>query len=281
MAYYYSSFSGVPLPTKQTVQDHSTPEFHNPLVQTTNGAYDYFGFDQRAFSRPHTFQVTGLYDDETIALAEGGDTIVDHNGNTITSSTADELIELLEALKAKSGSVGPLIRQIRDTSGRKERKFCRLLQVEYVDRSRDNALLAPATAVFSTLQPHWQSTTPSNVTQALSVGANSVTVNSSGNAPIYDAVLTFAITGSVTNIDISLGNNHLVYSGSLVNTDTLIIDCGNYSVTKNANPAYNDFALGSSHNDNVWLRLGASNSVDVTLTGGTATFDVDYYDQYL
>lgn len=280
MAYYFSSFAGIPMPTYNTTADFSTPEVANPITQTISGSYDFFGFDQRAFIKPHVFQVSGIYDDQTIALAEGGDTITDHAGNTITNSTADELIELLEALKGQTGNVGPLIRQVVDTSGRKERKFCRLLQVEYITRSRDRALIAPTTAIFSTLQPHWQSTTLTTVSDSLSVGANSVSVTPGGTAPIYDAVLTFDITGSVTNIDIALDNAHIVYSGSLVNTDQLIIDCGNFSVTKNGSNAYADFALGSNHADNVWLRLGASNSITITMTGGTSDLDIDFYEQY-
>lgn len=268
------------MPTYNTTADFSTPEVANPITQTISGNYDFFGFEQRAFAKPFVFQCSGIYYDETIALAEGGDTITDHAGNTITNSTADELIELLEALKGQTGNVGPLIRQVRDTAGRKERKFCRLLQVEYITRSKDRGIIAPMTAIFSTLQPHWQSTTQSNVSDSLSVGANSVSVTPGGTAPVYDAVLTFTATGSVTNIDIANDHAHLVYSGSLVNTDVLVIDCGNFSVTKNGANAYTDFALGSNHADNVWLRLGASNSIDITMTGSTADLDIDFYKQY-
>ena len=282
MAYKFSSFYAVPLPDYNAVLDASTPEAHNPIVQTISGSFDFFGFDQRAFPKPHVFQLSGIYDDQTFTVAEGGDTIYDHNGVAITASTADSLIELLEDLKAKSWKVGPLIRQVLDTSGRKERKFCRLLQVEYITRSKDRGLIAPTTAIFSTLQPHWQDVDQTTVSDTLAVGANTTSVTPGGNAPIYDAVLTFDITGSVTNIDIALGDNHLVYSGSLVNTDQLIIDCGKFSVTKNGSNAYADFALGSNHADNVWLRLtaGVQNDISITMTGSTSDLDVDFYDQY-
>lgn len=278
MAYTMTSFSGVPLPDYNAILDASTPEAHLSIVPTISGNYDYFGYDQRTFIKPHTFQISGIYNDQT--YTDG--TIYDHDGNSITTSTADELIELLEDLKAKVGTVGPLIRHVLDTAGRTERKFCRLLQVEYVTRSKDRGIIAPTTAIFSTLQPHWQDTTQTTETDTLSAGANSTSITPGGTAPIYDAVITLTATGTITNVDIQLDNTHLVFSGTLTNTQVLVIDCGNYSVTKQGSSAYSTFALGGNHADNVWIRMlpNVANSLDITLTGAGASLSVAYYDQY-
>lgn len=116
---------------------------------------------------------------------------------------------------------------------------------------------------------------------ALDTSPKSVTVNQPGNAIIKDGILSLtAGSSNITAVSIEGNGSHLVFSGTILAGDALVIDCGEYTVENDGADAIANFSLGANHAINEWMHLNpGDNSFTVIITGGgtTSTIDFSFY----
>lgn len=117
----------------------------------------------------------------------------------------------------------------------------------------------------------------------LNTSPKNITVTNSGNATVKNAVITVTAVGTdITALTIAKsGETQLVYSGTIAAGESLVIDCGAWSVENDGTDDYANFALGASHAIEEWLHLEpGNNTITVTKTGGgtTSTIGFTYYD---
>lgn len=109
-------------------------------------------------------------------------------------------------------------------------------------------------------------------------------IENGGNA--VQTNLTIKVTAgsaNITNIKIEGNGAEIQFSGTINSTKELVIDCGAYTVENNGVDAIADFERLSSHSIEEWFILVAgSNSITVTITGGStdSEIDFDYYDAH-
>lgn len=116
----------------------------------------------------------------------------------------------------------------------------------------------------------------------LNTSPKNVTVINGGNATVKNAVITVTAVGTdITSLIIAKsGETQLVYSGTIAVGESLVIDCGAWSVENDGADDYANFDLGASHAIEEWLHLDpGSNTITVTRTGGAnSTIGFTFYD---
>jgi hypothetical protein len=99
-----------------------------------------------------------------------------------------------------------------------------------------------------------------------------------GNAPVHDVVFTITADGcDVTSVTIvnTTTDYTLVWTGTLVNGNDLVIDCGAKSITNNGVDAY--YQLIEPANQELWMELApGDNAWLLRLTGCDAIVRVQY-----
>lgn len=110
-----------------------------------------------------------------------------------------------------------------------------------------------------------------DATYTLNTSPKTVTINQAGNAIVKDAVINITAGSSpITALTIQSAEAHLVFSGTIAAGETLVIDCGAYTVENDGVDAISGFSLGGSHAINEWLRLNpGNNAITITITGGS------------
>lgn len=205
------------------------------------------------------------------------------------ASTAAALRATLDALRAKRGVRGRLVRQGDNDDG-EQWATARLMEVEYQADVMNLQLIQPLRMAWSVQSPWYGGSHGTGWTLAsglyldaglyldmasrhvLTATSNVVTVTNYGNAAVENAVLSVtAGMYNLTALTIRCGSCELVYSGTVVARKTLVIDCGAKTVVNDGTADYARLTLGANHASAAWMRLApGANSVTVTRTGGGA-----------
>ena len=122
----------------------------------------------------------------------------------------------------------------------------------------------------------------------LNTSPKSFTITMEGNAISNDPIINvIAGSANITAIEIkntTTGNlAELDYTGTIISGNTLIIDCGAYTVQNNGVDDDANFALGATHAINEWFLLPpGANTIVVTFTGGDvdSIINFDYYEAH-
>lgn len=116
--------------------------------------------------------------------------------------------------------------------------------------------------------------------------SGTVTVTNGGNATVRNAVITITAAGTnITELTLTKsGETDLKYVGTITAGQSLVIDCGAYTVKNNGVDDYANFSRETNHVIAEWLALAAgANTIGTTRTGGnnsssiTFTFDDGAY----
>lgn len=124
--------------------------------------------------------------------------------------------------------------------------------------AQSNIVKADFTVQLEAADPHWYSITPRSYSWAAKAGSPLSVDNVNGNVSTPP---TFTITGptsgTATGIIISYGSSTLTYHGTIVSTDTVVINCNNMTITKNG---IND--IGNWGGDDFpYVPVGAGNTI--------------------
>jgi hypothetical protein len=287
MALKLVEFDGVSLPEFEAEQSVGTAPVESALINTIGGVYDYWGTRTRK-ARRYSITAAGYLVGETQYLVDEEDNIVvDESGNPVVSgSAANHLRSQLQALRAKVGTRATLWRERLDDPETKDWLTARLLTVDW-QRARDEMIeLAKITCVFDSAMVAWRTSSPVSVTETAADGVpEGILLPVSGDAIVDDAIITVTRTsGTITALEIvcSAMGIDLEWAGSLGASDVLVIDAGAATVRKNGADAYSGLAWGTGHTASGWFPLtGGMISCTATVTGGNATVNVTYYDQFL
>lgn len=272
MTYNLTRFDELDLPTSDPEVDVGTGEAHAPIrTLPAGGVFDSLG-DQVARRKKTEIQYRTLVRGDTAAL----------------------LKTAFDNLKGKWGKRGRLYR--RHDTAEYEWILARLMEIK-ADRKVHQVSAIPIRLVFSLVDPVWwgdshgtpwtfdsgelfdagkrfDEETEDKVALAPSA-TTSFAVNNSGNAIVENAVITVtAGDANITALDIRrrIGgtvNEQLLYSGAITAGESLVIDCGAWTVENNGSDDIDNFAFGSLHQtDSMFKLLPGANSIRVDITGG-------------
>lgn len=210
----------------------------------------------------------------------------------IKGNTAAGLRARMDELRALRGTEARLWRKAIDNDDQ-QWAVARCIAVDYDTEARhSNGLFQPLTMVFlvRTLWrgvlhgPPWYLDSGVYLDDgmyldmgdryALNSIPKTLTITNGGDVFTDDVVLTLeAGATQVTGLTVAVGACHLVYSGMVAATKSLVIDCSplRRSVLNDGNADYASLALGPNHACEAWLRLAVgANSMVVSRAGGGA-----------
>lgn len=259
-----TTFAGVALPGYNWSAEMGTPRTQNPVVPTVGGALDIYGM-RRKIQHDQMFDIQGILDSATLASA-------------------------VRSLKTQVGRVGTLVRTDTDGTNTLQRT-CRLLSVGNPVRSDQRGVLNMLPCTFFSNEPFWRTASATTHTfTGLVAGANSCVFTVGGEEDILDAVFTFTATANTSSLTLNHSKtengetivSNLVHSASVLNTKSLILNCGPYTAYNDGAAAWANLTEGSTHTEHYWFRFPpGSNTVTATLGGtGTGTLYIAYYPQY-
>jgi len=279
--YVLYRFGTLTLPDEMPTDDNSTaPYMTDGLPLSTGGAYDLFGDDQ---SYP-------------IGTYELSKTCVFHFSSSATART------YFNALRAMTGQRQHLFRQWDD--GTVEWVTARLKKVSS-KRELENVYHIEVDLTFEVYSHYWHGSYIGAWTfdsgkyfdtglyfdsggdgVVLNTSPKTFTITISGNAIINDPTITVtAGSANITALEIkntTTGHKaELDFTGTITASESLVIDCGAYTVENDGVDAEDDFDLGATHAIEEWFRLApGANTITVTITGGStdSTIDFDYYE---
>lgn len=264
--YYLYSFGSNILPQAQANFDSSTPAAVNPMLLTIGGGFDVLGTASAPLATPYTISHSGL----------------------LRASSLANLKTLLDGWRAAVGSRGTLTRRTFGSSPTSQTVSARLIQVQtQTEPVHQFGVFQPATFLFATSDEFWRASSSSSASVALDASPKTLTVTTTGNAPVRDAVVTItAQTSAITVVTVAIsGVAEWTYTGSIAAAAALVVDCGARTVRSGAGvDLYSGFALGNNHASDQWLPLVVgANTVTITKTGGgaTSTCAVAYYQKYV
>lgn len=287
MPYRYTTFDGVNLPEVMPEDDLGTGATPSTLIDSLGGAFDYLGTARYRLKR-QPIRYVGKYvgRDDTYLVDESGNFVVDESGNYIVA-TDDYTVDLrdkVDALKAKVGRRGTLIRK-REDDASTQSKQARLLSINHTRTVRDIDRFADLEIVLEATGGPWKSTTATTTSDTLAASDTTIVdVESAGMEEVRDAVITITANGAnVTSVEVVLNSDqHWTWTGTLLDGNDLVIDTGALTVTNNNVDAYTGFALSGDHTIDGWLQLAPSNNVIYfTIVGGPADLSVVHYDQWM
>lgn len=109
--------------------------------------------------------------------------------------------------------------------------------------------------------------------------SGTVTVTNGGNATVRNAIITVTAVGTnITEITLTKsGETDLKYDGTITAGQSLVINCGAYSVKNNGVDDYANFSRETNHVIAEWLNLSAgANTIGTTRTGGNASSSITF-----
>jgi hypothetical protein len=123
-------------------------------------------------------------------------------------------------------------------------------------------------------------------TQTLTTSPFSYTLTIDGNSIINNPIITVtAGSASITAFEIKNTTpghlSELDYAGTIIAGESLVIDCGAYTVLNDGTDDDANLSIGATHGINEWFRLAAgANTITATITGGStnSTVTIDYYE---
>lgn len=257
MAYSYTAFGNITLPTYNRESDLSPVQAMTRFVQTAGGVFDADGSGRSLRRYPHSLTIDAI----------------------VSESTAVAQRTALDALRAAVGLRTYLYR-VADNDGTIHRAVCRLAALT-VMRSYSEHGYQPVTLQFQQLSA-WEGSLHSYSWSLSSPSTKTVTVD--GNLPVVDVIFTItAGAGALTNPILTGGGMDVRYTGTIAIGNALVIDCGTLSVLNDGVDGYSGFTLGANHVIEPWCEL-APGETDLTLTvSGTttgATWSVVFRDRW-
>lgn len=129
---------------------------------------------------------------------------------------------------------------------------------------------------------YWKAQSQSTVVRA---STGSLTPTGGGKAKVLDAVLTYTASSTTTHtfrFQDSAAGVDWQWSGSVTSGQVVTLDCGAFSVLNNGADAYGNFTLNGGHASDYWCVIEpGSNTFTYTLSAGTGTFQIAWYDQWV
>ncbi len=252
MAYYLQQFDSQALPTGNSVDGLGTGSIGSTLVAVAGGVIDVYGASEIAPMHSHTIRHRGLY-----------------------SASVETNVD---ALRAYLGQRKKLYRY-KESDTSQQWKWARLLEVGW-DRAIEQRSVAEIDCTFEAVG-WWKATTPDTDNTS---ATGSVAITNAGNAYATDGTFTFVASGTGTKtirvVDSSQGIDW-TWSASITDTESLVIDCGAFSVLNNGADAYSGLTLNAGHTSNYWMVAApGANTWTVTLTGA-GTLTVSSYDSWV
>jgi hypothetical protein len=263
MAFRLDTFAGVTLPAYNWTADLGTPMTRKPVVDTLNGAIDFYGV-RRRIEHSQEFELDA--------------------DATPTASA----VTTVRALKTLVGRTGYLSRLNTDGTGYLQR-YCRLLWVGFMPKATQRGIANTLTMRFWTNEPFWRgAATQTHGPTSISSGSN-INLTIAGEEDVLDATLAIAASSNISSITVShtktenslsiiskFRKNNQLNSGT-----TWTVNTGLYTAKVGSTDDYANFSLDSTHNEVYWLRLPAgSQTLVITLGSGAGTYTLTYNAQY-
>ena len=256
MAYYLDEFDTQALPHGDSVDGLGTGAAPSSLVTVAGGVIDTYGADEIVPLPFHQIWHRGIYSANVEANVNG--------------------------LRALLGQRKKLFR-IQESDSVQQWKWARLLSVIW-DRNREQRSHAEVDAIFEAVG-WWKATAPEspapNVTDT-----GSLVWGNDGNAYVTDGIFTFAATSAatltMTVVDTGNGINW-TWVGAMASGESVVIDCGAFSVLNNEVDAYSGLTLNAGHTSNYWMVAApGSNTWSVTLSAEpTGALSLTVYDSWV
>lgn len=97
--------------------------------------------------------------------------------------------------------------------------------------------IAYFTMMLEAADPWWYSTTPRSISwQPRSASNKTLVVTNNGNGetpPVFTITYPTGGSGVLTGLKIAYNGSSVTYNGTIGSSDTVVIDCGNWTITKN------------------------------------------------
>ncbi len=284
MSYYrLTAFEDATLPPGQEIDDLSTGRAPSTLIDVAGGTFDAYGTRARLPSRQE-IGASGLYVGAYLLADHAGNLLVDHAGNLLIPAAPTLFLRhQVDRLRALVGRRGRLWRRRED--GALQWRLARLLRVQVEGNvERAAAVVAQTTATFEAAGATWKAAAGSSSTTALTTSSTkTANVETLGNGPVEDAVITVTATGTITSFRLystALGVDW-TWTGSLTAGQSLVVDCGALTVRKQGVDAYSGFALNAGHTAAGWLPLAAGSNTLLMVANQAGSCVITYYDQWL
>lgn len=222
---------------------------------------------------------------------------------TLYDTTPANVQTNLDQLKAMRGKVDKLWMELYDGS---ERWIKARLDSVSGPRKINNGLYISLTLAFYIKEQSWSCANhgpwlfddgeyfdsglyfDGGESYALDSSPKSITVNNGGNVDVDDLIMTVtARTSNITalvikRLDGATVLEHLIYSGTILVGESLVVNCGSLSVQNDGAGDSAHLTRGTDHTYDGWMRLEpGDNTIQVTRTGGGAdsTIDFNFYDK--
>lgn len=244
MSYKLLTFDGLTLPEYNRESGLDTGPSQPGFIATINGGFDVYGAGVAPVNTPFAATMRGILSEETDA---GQRTIID-------------------ALRAKARTRGKLVRQADDDDS---------LQWAWARLSVVGHRRVYNNRGYQTLEFAWQMESEwyadrDDQTETMDGSPYTLSVENEGNRTVANAVLTItADDANLTAVTIETTNGtHLIWAGTLLAGDDLVIDCGAKSIRNDGANAYSGLSYGSGHTIDDWLRIIGAMDITITYTGG-------------
>lgn len=240
----------------------------------------------------------------------------DHYGNETAPEAANTITTSFEIIDTTATAVQTARDAIRALAGLKRRLWAQMpdgtlrfvwarLSRVRMERRREYIYYQPVELTFEIAQPGWNGQgydapwyldTGEYLDSGLFLYLSgrwmptsspaSLSASNGGNRTVTNAVLTVtAGSDTISNIRVVCGSCDWTWSGTVLATKVLAIDCGARSIINNGADAYDSLTLNAGHTVADWLQIASGGStLTVTYTGNssdTATFDLTYYDGWM
>lgn len=279
--YSYERFGTVTLPIYERESDHSPIPARVGVVGTIAGAYDTLGADDAPQELPYNVSVRGVVLEDTAAALrttlDGLRALVGKRKNLYRRADSNDEIQwararlVSEPMRRVQGNVlhceVEMVFQILTPWVGADHSTWVLDDGEYLDTA---LYLDEAGETFTGSSPHIFTTTN---------GGNRVVTN-----PVITLTAGGASVTSVTITKVGTGGSEtkIVWTGTLLTTKKLIVDCGTFTITNDGANAYSGkAAFDSNHTIAEWLRIDPGyNEITVTWVGGStdSTVLLEYRD---
>ena len=270
MSYKLVRFGSLTLPIYNPLTDISTGRsLTNAADLPGGGAFDMLGSDEAVFGS-NMISLEAVLQEDVIA----------------DMTTAFNTLRGAVGKKTKlyreypDGDIHYMISRLREMTGQKESKHINHL---------------PVKLVFETIAPYWRGSLhggwtldsgeflddgldlDSDETVTLDSSPKTFDVVHNGNAIVIDPLIVLtAGSAAITAFELTTDEINLEWSGTLAVGESLVIDCGAYSVKNDGVDDYANFDLGSGHAINEWMKIPpGTNSVSVTISGGNTDSTIE------
>jgi hypothetical protein len=244
MSYKLVTFDSLTLPAYNRESGIDTGPSQAGFVPTINGGFDVYGTGIAPVNTPFAATLRAIVSEETDAAQRAA----------------------IDGLRAKARVRGQLVRQADDDLSI-QWAWARLQQISQrrVYGNRGYQILEFTWAMES----EWYADR-ADLTEELDGSPYTLSVENEGNRTVTNAVITItADDASLTAATITTTNGtHLIWAGTLVAGDDLVIDCGAKSIKNDGANAYSGLTYGSGHTIDDWLRIYGAMDITITYTGG-------------